>query len=120
MATPAVHDISISCDLNSLPRVVSVPGSLFTGDMMANRIVLCVTKGGQPVTVQGTVRGYVVKPDGSVVNAGSSQGSPNTIYCILPHAALTLPGPILVIIKCTDGTAVTTLAACRCMVYPTS
>lgn len=120
MATPAVRDISISCDLNSLPRVVSVPGSLFTGDMMANRIVLRVTKGGQPVTVQGTVRGYVVKPDGSVVNAGSSGGSPNIIYCILPPTALTLPGPVLVIIKCTEGTAVTTLAACRCMVYPTS
>lgn len=119
MATPAERDISISCDLNSLPSVVSVPGSLFTGDMLANRIVLCVTKGGQPVTVQGTVRGYVVKPDGSVVNAGSSRGSPNVIYYILPLTALTLPGPILVIFKCTEGTAVTTLAACRCMVYPT-
>jgi hypothetical protein len=119
MATPAVRDINISCDLNSLPRVVSVPGSLFTGDMMANRIVLRVTKGGQPVTVRGTVGGYVVKPDGSVISAGSSRGSPNIIYYILPPAALTLPGPILVILKCTDGTAVTTLAACRCMVHPT-
>lgn len=119
MATPAVRDISISCDLNSLPRVVSVPGSLFTGDTLANRIAVRVTKGGQPVTVQGTVRGYVVKPDGSVINTGGSGGPQNMAYYTLPPAALTLPGPILVILKCTEGTAVTTLAACRCMVYPT-
>lgn len=106
----------LDTDLNVLPHVVPLPDDTFTSDAQANLVGVRVTKAGQPVTVSGAVKGYVIKPDGTAITVnGSKSGS--TAYVILPASAYTAPGKIMVIIKSVDGDRATTLGACECVMH---
>lgn len=102
----------LDTDLTVLPHVVALPDDTFTADAQANKVGVRVTKAGQPVTVSGTIRGYVIKPDGTTIAVTGSK-SGNTAWIILPAAAYTAPGRIMVIIKSVDGDRTTTLGACE-------
>lgn len=109
----------LDTDLTVLPHVVQLPDDTFTADAQANKVGVRVTKAGQPVTVSGTINGYVIKPDGSTITVNGSK-SGNTAWIILPAIAYTAPGKIMVIIKSVDGESVTTLGACECVMHRTA
>lgn len=109
----------LDTDLAVLPHVVALPDDTFTADAQANLVGVRVTKAEQPVTVSGTIKGYVIKPDGSTITVTGSK-SGNTAHIILPAAAYTVPGKIMVIIKSLDGETVTTLGACECVMHRTA
>ena len=109
----------LDTDLTVLPHVVPLPDDTFTADAQANKVGVRVTKAGQAVTVSGTIKGYVIKPDGSTITVNGSK-SGNTAYVILPATAYTAPGKIMVIIKSIDGETVTTLGACECVMHRTT
>lgn len=109
----------LDTDLTVLPHVVALPDDTFTADAQANKVGVRVTKAGQPVTVSGTVKGYVIKPDGTTITVTGSK-SGNAAYVILPATAYTEPGKIMVIIKSLDGETVTTLGACECVMHRTA
>ena len=106
----------LDTDLTVLPHVVALPDDTFTADAQANLVGVRVTKAGQPITVSGTINGYVIKPDGTT-NTVTGGKSGNTAQIILPAAAYTTPGKIMVIIKSVDGETVTTLGACECVMH---
>lgn len=109
----------LDTDLTVLPHVVPLPDDTFTADAQANKVGVRVTKAGQSVTVSGTIKGYIIKPDGSTITVNGSK-SGNTAYVILPATAYTAPGKIMVIIKSLDGETVTTLGACECIMHRTT
>lgn len=109
-------EVWLETDMAALPNVVALPDDTFTADAQANKVGVRVTKAGQAVTVSGTIRGYVIKPDGSTINVTGSK-SGNTAYVILPAIAYTTPGKITVIIKAVDGETITTLGACECVMH---
>ena len=99
-------------DMDNLPKVEVLNGVIFTADSGANQLGVRVTKGGQSVTLSGTVRGFVIKPDGTMVNDISGTRSGNTASIVLPAAAYTVPGMARVIIKLlVSGAETTTLGA---------
>lgn len=115
MAT-ARFETWLDTDLNTLPHVVPLPDDTFTADAQANKVWVRVTKGGAAFTVTGTIKGYIIKPDGSTITVNGSK-SGNTAYIILPATAYTVPGKIMVIIKSVDGETITTLGACECVMH---
>ena len=66
----------IEADLTRLPTVKRLPGTVFTNDVGANQVQVAVTKNGQSVTLSGTVKAYVKRPDGTTINiTGSKSGN---------------------------------------------
>ncbi len=116
MAT-ARFETWLETDLTQLPRVVSLPDDTFTADAQANKVGVRVTKGGVAYTLpSGTVRGYIIRGDGSTVTVtGTRSGS--TAYVTLPATAYTVPGRIMVIIKLIETDSTTTLGACQCIMH---
>lgn len=102
-------------DLNEMvpiqPRAL-----VFKGDQDANKIGVRITKGGQPYSLTGTIRGYLVKPNGSMVTISGSR-SGNTAYLTLPASVYELPGNVLLTIKEIVGNTACTLCACTGIVY---
>lgn len=100
----------VNCDLKKTVQVHRVTGNLFTLDNQGNLIGVRVFENGQPVTLAGTVNGYCILADGTTVPvAGSRSG--NTAYIILPQSAYAVPGIIKIMIKLTESSVITTLAA---------
>ena len=106
----------IKTDLKQLPKVEKMAGVMFTQDSRADRIGVNVTKEGEPVELQGSVIGYIVKPDGSTITtAGQKQG--NKAWVDLPAAAYTTPGLVSVFVKVTDEDRTITLGGVEGICY---
>lgn len=100
----------VNCDLKKTVQVHRVTGNLFTLDNQGNLIGVRVFDNRQPVTLAGTVNGYCILADGTTVPvAGSRSG--NTAYIILPQSAYAVPGIIKIMIKLTESSVISTLAA---------
>lgn len=117
----AVIETWLRQDLNRMVRVQSLQGQVFSLDDGGNLIGVRVTKDGEPVSLAGTVTGYCILSDGQTVNvtgsgnAGIQNG--NEAYIVLPQLAYSVPGQLSIVIKITQNSTITTLAACTGYVY---
>lgn len=105
----AVIETWYNQDLQTPVKVHYLDGSLFSHNGNGNRIGVYVFDGGEPVTLAGTVSGYVVTADGSTVPCTGAK-SGNAASILIPAAAYQ-PGSVFITIFLTDGTTVTTLAS---------
>jgi len=96
-------------DLQQPVRVHYLDGSLFSHNSNGNRIGVHVFNNGEPVTLTGTVSGYIVTADGSTVPCTGTR-SGNSASILIPAAAYQ-PGAVFITLFITDGTTVTTLAS---------
>jgi len=96
-------------DLQQPVKVHYLDGSLFSHNSNGNRIGVHVFNNGEPVTLSGTVSGYVVTADGSTVPCTGTR-SGNSASILIPAAAYQ-PGAVFITLFITDGTTVTTLAS---------
>lgn len=95
-------------------------GRAFSLDDGANKVGVIVKENGQPKTLSGIVKGYVIKPDGSMINDIVGSKSENRAWIVLPSSAYALQGQITVTVKLVNGTEVSTLGAVEAYVYPSS
>lgn len=109
----------IETDLQKLPTVMKLMGWAFSADDGANKVGVIVKDGGEPITLSGTVKGYIIKPDGTMVNDVYGSKSGNRAWIVLPAAAYSQQGKITVTIKLINGTEVSTLGAVEAYVYRT-
>lgn len=110
----------IETDLQKLPTVMRLMGRAFSLDDDANKVGVIVTDGGEPITLSGSVKGYIIKPDGTMVNDISGSKSGNRAWIVLPSSAYALQGQITVTVKLINGTEVSTLGAVEAYVYPST
>lgn len=116
MATIALN---YYCDLNQAVKVQYIDGNVFSGDNAGNTISVFVMDGDQPATIGGSVSADVIRADGSTVAvSGALDG--NRAYVILPQACYAVPGSISIVIKNTQNTTITTIAALVGNVYRSS
>ena len=88
----------VESDLGRLPNVKRLAGRVFTGDSLANKIGVRVTKDGQAVELSGTVKAFVKKPNGDTFEVtGTASG--NEAWVILPSAAYTSVGMLGIYIR---------------------
>ena len=92
------------------PQVLN--GSMFTQDNLGNKVGVILTDGGEPVGISGAVSGYIMRDDGATVAVIDGESSMNRAWITLPQAAYAVPGRIVIVIKITDGSTVTTVGAC--------
>lgn len=98
-------------DLQKAVKVNHIDGNLFSHNGNGNSIGVRVYNDGEPVTLTGTVSGYVITSDGSTVPCtGARSGNEATIT--IPPAAYQ-PGNAFITIFLTDGSTVTTLCAAQ-------
>ena len=104
------------CNLNQPVAATFLHGNLFSQDNAGNTINVHVMENGEPATIGGTVSANVIRADGNTVAvSGAIEG--NKAYVILPQACYAVPGRVEIIIKLTQGTTITTIAAIVANVY---
>lgn len=113
----AVIETWFNQDLQKPVKTQYIDGSLFGNNANGNRIGVVVTDNGEPVTISGTVSGYVVVSDGSTVPCTGAK-SGNRASILIPPAAY-VPGSAFISLFITDGTTVTTIAAVSTTVLQT-
>ncbi|MBR4458909.1 MAG: hypothetical protein IKS31_08120 [Clostridia bacterium] len=105
----------IPVDLLRLPGLVTDIGMpVFTGDSRPVRIGAVVTRGGESVTLSGTVFGLVTRPDGTSFTFEGSLGEgeeADRAWIDLPEAAFAVPGRITAALRLHDGDEKTVLLA---------
>lgn len=109
----------LTCELTSLVKVKCLRGNLFSQDNAANTINVSVLRNGEPESLSGTITANVIRADGSTV-AVSGAFDGNVAYIVLPQACYAIPGIISIVIKNTQGSTVTTIAAVITNVYQSS
>lgn len=104
------------CNLNQPVEATFLHGNLFSQDNAGNTINVYVLDNGAPATIGGTVSANVIRADGNTVAvSGAIDG--NKAYVILPQACYAVPGRVEIIIKLTQNTTITTIAAIVANVY---
>lgn len=104
------------CNLNQPVPATFLHGNLFSQDNAGNTINVHVMDNGEPATIGGTVSANVIRADGNTVAvSGAIEG--NKAYVILPQACYAVPGRVEIIIKLTQSTTITTIAAIVANVY---
>ena len=104
-------------DLRQMPSVKQLTGRVFSQDESANKIGVRVTENGEPVTLSGTVKAYVIKQDGTTLDI-TGTASENEAYVILPATAYTVVGEIGVFIRIETEDQTVTLGGVEGYVYP--
>lgn len=95
--------------------VKALQGNLFSADNEGNLIGVEVTEDGSPVTLSGSVTGYVIRADGcTAIITGTLSGNKASIT--LPSTCYSVVGPISIVIKIGN----TTIGACHGYVYRTT
>ena len=102
----------LKTDLSKPIQVRSLSGELFTFDNHGNVIGVEVYENGEPVTLTGTIAGYVIRPDGETVYI-EGEKSGNRAKIVLPSTAYAYVGEITIIIRCVNGDEKTVIAACK-------
>ena len=109
----------LHCDLTQPVKPQFLHGNMFSQDNAANTINVHVFNDGEPAALGGSISANVIRSDGSTVAvSGAIEG--NKAYIILPQACYAIPGVIKIIIKNTESTTVTTIAAVVANVYASS
>lgn len=104
------------CNLNQPVAATFLHGNLFSQDNAGNTINVHVMDNGEPATIGGTVSANVIRADGNTV-AVSGSLSGNQCSVVLPQACYAVPGRVEIIIKLTQSTTITTIAAIVANVY---
>lgn len=104
------------CNLNQPVAATFLHGNLFSQDNAGNTINVYVMDNGEPATIGGTVSANVIRADGNTV-AVSGSLSGNQCSVVLPQACYAVPGRVEIIIKLTQSTTITTIAAIVANVY---
>ena len=115
----ATVNVNLTCDLQHPVQVQYIGGNMFSQDNAGNTINVDVFNDGEPATMGGSISANVIRADGATV-AVSGALSGNRAYVILPQACYAVPGTITVIIKNTESSTVTTIAAFVANVYQSS
>ena len=113
-------NINMTCDLQHAVKVQYLDGNMFSQDAAANTINIEVTDGGAPAEIGGTVSANVIRPDGGTVAVTGGTIDGNIVSITLPAACYALVGMITIVVKLTDESTVTTLAAAVAYVYQSS
>ena len=107
---------NLTCELTGAVQVKVLQGNLFSADNAGNTINVFVTNHGLPAALGGTISANVIRGDGTTVAvSGAIDG--NRAYIILPQACYAIPGVIQIIIKNTESSTTTTIAAVVANVY---
>ena len=112
----AIIETWLNQDINEAVKVRYIDGNMFSMDNGGNRINVTVMDGDSPATLSGTVSANVIRSDGSTV-AVTGTYSGNTASVVLPQSCYVIPGVISIVVKITDSTTVTTIAAVVANVY---
>ena len=112
----AIIETWLNQDINKAVKVRYIDGNMFSMDNGGNRINVTVMDGDSPATLSGTVSANVIRSDGSTV-AVTGTYSGNTASVVLPQSCYVIPGVISIVVKITDSTTVTTIAAVVANVY---
>lgn len=114
----------LTSDLKKPLEVAALPGVFFTDDAKGNVIAVDVLDGGEPATLSGSVKGYVILPDHSTLPPVSGTLSGNRASITLPADAYVLEGPLDIVIKVESGSGEnavrTAVGACHAYVCRTS
>lgn len=97
-----------ACELLEPVRINNIP-KITASEVDGCQIGVTVTNNGCPVTLAGTIKGYVVRSDRTTVSYNGSR-SGNTASVTIPKAAL-LQGACFITLVNIDGITTTTLAA---------
>ena len=107
----AVFETWLNQDLQKPLKPQVLDGSLFTQDNAGNLVGVILTNNGEPAQLAGTVSGSVIRADGATVATDAGVISDNKAYVLLPESAYAVPGQIVIVIKLTTGSIVTTIGA---------
>ena len=108
--------ISLNCELTRPVSVEYINVNVFSQDNAGNTVHVYVHYDGEPQEIVGSVSANVIRADGTTVAVpGAIQG--NRAYVIFPQAVYAVPGVVSVVVKVTEGTTVTTIAAFVANVY---
>ena len=111
--------ISLNCELTQPVKVQYIDGNMFSMDNAGNTAHVYVFYNGEPQEIVGSVSADVIRSDGmTVAITGAMSG--NRAYVIFPQSCYAVPGVVSVVIKVTEGTTVTTIAAFVANVYRSS
>lgn len=106
-------------DLKKPVQVRTIGGNVFSADNQGNLIGVAVTDNGAAAALSGTVYANMIRADGqTVTQTGTLSG--NRCSVVLPAAAYAVPGTLMIALKLTNGTEITTLLAVAATVYRTS
>ena len=103
-------------DLQKLPEVKRPGDLLFYADSDANRIGVHVSDGGIPVTLTGSIRAWIILPDGTTIQEDGEKDG-NRAWVDLPDEAYVAQGPIGIYLKHINGTKIATLGGVEGYVY---
>ena len=111
--------LTVSVDLSHPLVVHPIPGIMGGGDRYADIIRVLVYQNGEPVTLSGTVTGYVMNRAGDTfVIDGVCSGNGAQVQLI--EEVYELPGPITIAVRLVNGDVKTTLAICSTAVKMTA
>ena len=103
-------------DLNSLTQIEYLQGNLFSQDAAGNLIGVELYSGGEAYSGGGSISANVIRADGGTVAVtGSISG--NKASVTLPAACYAVVGPIIIVVKLTVNSVVTTIGAFASSVY---
>lgn len=107
----AVIEYWLSQDLSKPVSLHKMSGSCFTEDNEGTLIGVKCTKDGEPVTLSGTVSGYIIRGDNQTVIISEGTLDGNKASILIPSTALEAPGLLSIVLRLTDGDTKTTLCA---------
>ena len=106
-------------DLKKPLKVEYLKGNIFSQDNQGNLVGVEVFDNGEPAELTGTVSANVIRLDGATVAVSGTRDG-NKCYVVLPQSAYAVPGIVSIIIKLTNSSVVTTVAAAVATVYRSS
>ena len=116
----AVFETWLNQDLQKPLKPQVLDGSLFTQDNAGNLVGVVLFNNGEPEEISGTVGGMILRADGATVAVVDGNSNGNKGWIILPQSAYAVPGQIVIVIKVTNGSTVTTIGAATVCVQKSS
>ena len=116
----AVFETWLNQDLQKPLKPQVLDGSLFTQDNAGNLVGVVLFNNGEPEEISGTVGGMILRADGATVAVVDGNSTGNKGWIILPQSAYAVPGQIVIVIKVTNGSTVTTIGAATVCVQKSS
>ena len=106
----------IDADLNRLPKPCDLTGNLFREGDAGDRIGVRVYRDGKPEILTGSIKGYIILPDKSMINQINGEREGNAAWVDLPAAACASPGLIEIFVKMEENASITTLGTIKAKV----
>ena len=103
-------------DLKKPVQVQAIGGNVFSLDNNGTLIGVRVYDNGEAAELSGSVTAYCTLADGQTVSVAGTREE-NRVYFSMPQSALAVPGTIKIVVKLTEDTTITTLAALIGTVY---